>query len=462
MRTLDLTAKQRLVAAALPRPDVSTGSAEAAVTQVIEAVRERGASAVLEFGEKFDQVRPASLRVPAAVIAAAEAGLDPQVRAALEIAIDRVRQVHAEQVPVNQVTVLGDGAKVTGQYIPVDRVGLYVPGGSAVYPSSVVMNVVPAQIAGVSSIAIASPPQSTNDGWPDPTILAAAGMLGIEEIYAAGGAQAIAWLALGSAEVSQPYDGELGTPVNVITGPGNLWVATAKRLLQGVVGIDSEAGPTEIMIIADESANPAYVAADLISQAEHDEMASSILVTQSQILADQVLAEVELQVAKTKHRERVTAALTGVQSCIVLVRDLAQAVEVANLYGAEHLEIQTADAAAVAAKIRNAGAVFVGSFSPVSLGDYCAGSNHVLPTMGCACHSSGLNVGHFLKLVQFIDYDQRALAAVADVVTTLAQAEDLPAHGEAVAIRFASASDSTVIDGGVPGVKHDATDGGPA
>lgn len=437
MRTLDLSNERGLVASALPRPDVSAAGAEEAVAAVIQEVRERGAAAVLEFGEKFDGVRPESLRVPAEVIAKAVESLDPQIREALELAIERVRKVHAEQLPADQSTTLGPGAQVTGRYVPVDRVGLYVPGGAAVYPSSVVMNVVPAQIAGVGSIALASPPQLDNDGWPHPTILAAAGILGVDEVYAAGGAQAIAWLALGSSGVSDAPDSEAGTPVNVITGPGNLYVATAKRLLQSEVGIDSEAGPTEIMIIADDSANPAFVAADLISQAEHDELASSLLVTPSVELAEKVLAGVETQVAQTKHSERVTTALTGAQSAIVLVRDLDQAVEVANLYGAEHLEIQVADSAGLANQIRNAGAVFIGSFAPVSLGDYCAGSNHVLPTMGCACHSSGLNVGHFLKLVQFIDYDQEALREVAPVVETLAEAEDLPAHGQAVAIRFA-------------------------
>lgn len=442
IRTVDLTAEQTLVASKLPRPDVSVDSAEEVVSEIIESVRRRGQAAVLELGEQFDGVRPPTLRVPREVIDGAVESLDTDVRAALDLAIERVREVHSQQLPQNHVTDFGAGGRVTGKYIPVDRVGLYVPGGAAVYPSSVVMNVVPAQIAGVGSIAIASPPQPDNDGWPHPTILAAAGILGVDEVYATGGAQAIAWLALGSSGVTEPVHDEYGVPVNVVTGPGNLYVATAKRLLQGEVGIDSEAGPTEIMIIADDSANPDFVAADLISQAEHDELASAVLVTDSEGLAEKVSAAVEAQVAQTKHQERVTASLSGQQSAIVMVRDLDQAVELANLYGAEHLEIQVENAAELAGQIRNAGAVFVGSFAPVSLGDYCAGSNHVLPTMGCACHSSGLNVGHFIKLVQFIDYDETALQEVAPVVETLAEAEDLPAHARAVSIRFSDSGGS--------------------
>lgn len=436
MRILDLTSEHNLQLASLPRPKITSKDIEHDVAEIISQVRESGANAVLAMSEKFDRIRPKALRVPPEVIGKAVSDLDRDTREALEETIRRVRAVHGAQLPANQITELAPGATVTGRHIPVERVGLYVPGGAAVYPSSVVMNVVPAQVAGVRSIALASPPQADYAGWPHPTILAAAGILGIDEIYAAGGAQAIAWLALGSSQVQQPYSGETGIPVDVVTGPGNLWVATAKRLLQGQVGIDSEAGPTEIMVLADQTAIPRFVAADLISQAEHDELASSILVTDSPELIKSVVDEVSLQVETTKHQQRVRTALQGEQSCIVKVRDLDQAVAVANLYGAEHLEIQMSNATEIADRIVNAGAVFVGSFSPVSLGDYCAGSNHVLPTMGGARHSSGLNVGHFLKLVQFIEYDQEALAEVASVVTTLADAEDLPAHGNAVSVRF--------------------------
>jgi histidinol dehydrogenase len=293
------------------------------------------------------------------------------------------------------------------------------------------MNVVPAQAAGVPSIALASSPQRTafgrfGAGLPHPTILAACAMLGVEEVYAVGGAQAIAMFAYGAGPCRR---------VDLVTGPGNIYTVSAKRLLKGVVGIDSEAGPTEIAILADETADPAYVAADLISQAEHDTLAASVLVTDSAELADRVEAELEPQVAATKHAERIRTALTGQQSGIVLVDDVDQGLDVVNAYAAEHLEIHTADAAAVAARVRNAGAVFVGPWAPVSLGDYCAGSNHVLPTGGCACHSSGLSVRSFLRAVHVVEYTPEALAEVAGHVVELAEAEDLPGHGAAVRVR---------------------------
>lgn len=309
---------------------------------------------------------------------------------------------------------------------PVRRVGLYVPGGRAVYPSSVVMNVVPARVAGVASMAVVSPPQIDHGGWPHPTILAACALLGIDEVYAAGGAQAIAMLALG-------VDG--CPPVNIVTGPGNVYVTEAKRLLRGRVGIDSEAGPTEIAIVADDTANPAFVAADLISQAEHDVVAASVLITDSQALADAVDAELALQVSSARHSERIREALSGHQSAVVLTRDLAESLSVADAYAAEHLEIHTRDAAHDAASINNAGAIFVGPYSPVSLGDYLAGSNHVLPTAGCASHSSGLNVTTFLRSVQVVEYERDALADLTDEVHALALAEDLPSHAHAVTIR---------------------------
>ena len=329
------------------------------------------------------------------------------------------------------------GGSVTERWIPVDRVGLYVPGGLAVYPSSVVMNVVPAQEAGVGALAVASPPQtapgSPFHGAPHPTVLAACALLGVAEVYAVGGAQAVAVFAYG---MDTP-DGRC-EPVSLVTGPGNIWVAAAKRLLKGVIGIDAEAGPTEVMVLADATADPVHVAADLISQAEHDPMAAAVLVTDSADLAAAVEKELAAQVATTRHAERVATALAGPQSGIVLVDDVDAALAVANAYGAEHLEIQTADPAAVAARVRNAGAVFVGAYAPVSLGDYCAGSNHVLPTGGCARHSSGLSVQSFLRGVHFVEYDRRALAEVAHHVVALAEAEDLPAHGQAVTARFAA------------------------
>lgn len=411
----------------LPRADFDVEAALEAVRPICEDVRHRGSVAVLDHGERFDGVRPASLRVPAQALATALAELDPAVRAALEESVRRARIVHREQRRTDVTTQVVPGGTVTERWVPVERVGLYVPGGLAAYASSVVMNVVPAQEAGVEGVAVASPAQKETGGLPAPAILAACALLGVTEVYAAGGSQAIAMFAYGTEDCR---------PVNLVTGPGNIYVAAAKRLLKGRVGIDAEAGPTEIAILADDSAVPAFVAADLISQAEHDTLAAAVLVTTSQELADAVDKELDVQVAAAKHRERITAALSGRQSATVLVDTLDQGLAVVDAYAAEHLEIQTADAAAVAARVRNAGAVFVGPHAPVSLGDYCAGSNHVLPTGGCACHSSGLSVQSFLRGIHVVDYSRDALAEVAPHVVTLANAEDLPAHGEAVRVRF--------------------------
>ncbi len=418
--------------AALPRGGVDVEAVLGTVRPFVEAVRQRGAVAALEFGESFDRVRPATVRVATAELDAALRGLDREVRTALKVAIERTRAVHDEQRRTDNTTTLGPGATVTQRWVPVERVGLYVPGGNAVYPSSVVMNVVPAQAAGVDSLVVASPPQEAFGGAPHPTTLAAARLLGVDEVWAVGGAQAVALLAYGGTD----SDGTELAPVDMITGPGNVYVTAAKRLCRSQVGIDAEAGPTEIAILADDSADPVYVAADLISQAEHDEMAASVLVTPSAALADAVDTELAGQLATTVHRQRVTAALTGSQSAIVLVDNLNAAVRTVNAYAAEHLEIQTVDPAAVAARIRSAGAIFVGPWSPVSLGDYCAGSNHVLPTAGCARHSSGLSVQTFLRGIHVIDYTEAALKDMTGHVITLANAEDLPAHGEAVRRRF--------------------------
>ena len=416
----------------LPRGGVDVDSVLPTVRPIVDDVAARGAIAALEYGATFDGVRPDALRVPAAELDAALDSLDPDIRAALEVAIERTRAVHADQRRTDTTTLLGTGASVTERWVPVERVGLYVPGGTAVYPSSVVMNVVPAQAAGVESLVVASPPQAAFGGLPHPTILAAARMLGVEEVWALGGAQAVALLAFGGTDT----DGAELTPVDIITGPGNIYVTAAKRICRSQVGIDSEAGPTEIGILADHTADPVHVAADLISQAEHDVMAAGVLVTDSVALADATDAELAVQLTTTVHRERVTEALSGRQSAIVLVDDVDTGVRVVNAYAAEHLEIQTADAAGVAARIRSAGAIFVGPFSPVSLGDYCAGSNHVLPTAGCARHSSGLSVQTFLRGIHVVDYTEAALKDVSGHVITLANAEDLPAHGEAVRRRF--------------------------
>jgi len=445
MSTLDLrgrTLDVRFLRGALPRAEFDVTAALEQVRPICEEVAHRGAEALRDLGERFDGVRPARLRVPAEVLQAALEGLDADLRAALEESIRRARLVHADQRRSDTVTHVVPGGTVTERWVPVDRVGLYVPGGLAVYPSSVIMNVVPAQLADVGSLAVASPPQRENTGafagYPNPTILATCALLGVEEVYAVGGAQAVAMFAYGFVDDMHPVDGEpvVCDPVSLVTGPGNIWVVAAKRLLKGLIGIDAEAGPTEIAVLADDSADPEHVAADLISQAEHDPLAASVLVTDSDELAERTREALRRRVPATKHSERVVEALEGTQSRIVLVDDVDAGLDVVNAYAAEHLEIQTRDAAAVAARVRNAGAIFVGPHAPVSLGDYAAGSNHVLPTAGSACHSSGLSVQSFLRGIHVVDYDETALRGVARHVVTLADAEDLPAHGEAVTARF--------------------------
>jgi histidinol dehydrogenase len=437
LRRLDLTADSADSAGlrrALPRARVDVASAVAAVQPIVEAVAEHGYAAVRDATARFDGVDVADPRVPKAELEDALDTLDPAVRDALAESIRRARIVHAEQRRKTVQVEVVPGGTVTERWVPMNRVGLYVPGGLAVYPSSVVMNVVPAQTAGVDSVAVFTPPQKEFGGRPHPTTLAACAMLGVDEVYAAGGAQAVALAAYG--------DVDLGIePVDIVTGPGNVYVTAAKRLVRSAVGIDAEAGPTEIAVLADDSADPVHVAADLISQAEHDTLAASVLVTDSPALAEAVDGEVERQVALTKHVERVRAALTGEQSAIVLVRDLEHGLAVVDAYAAEHLEVITRNPRAWAERVRNAGCIFVGPHAPVSLGDYCAGSNHVLPT-GCAArHSSGLSVQSFLKGVHLVEYDAAALADVAPHVIALAEAEDLPAHGAAVAARVGPSSE---------------------
>ena len=412
----------------LPRAELDIEAALVSIAPILQSVKNGSETALLDLCEKFDGIRPKSIRVPIAEINSALDSLAADVRKALEEAIRRVTKAHTDQLRSEIFTQVVAGGEVTHKQIPVDRVGLYVPGGRAVYPSSVIMNVVPAQIAKVSSIAVASPPQIENGGLPNQTILATCALLGITEVYAVGGAQALAMFAYGVEGVCENVD--------VVTGPGNIYVAAAKRALRGLVGIDSEAGPTEVAIIADESANANEVAADLISQAEHDVIAAAILITDSPKLAEAVQVELGTKVSKTKHAERIRTALSGKQSAIVLVDSIDQGVDVANAYAAEHLEIQTTNSKQVSKQIRNAGAVFIGRYTPVSLGDYSAGSNHVLPTGGCACHSSGLSVQTFLKGVSFIEYNESAFTEIAENVITLANSEDLPAHGEAMSARF--------------------------
>ena len=429
LRNLDFTGVDGPYRSLLPRGTFDVDAALDVVRPIVDAVAIRGEEALRELSERFDGVSPESFRVPAEALAQAAAELDPVLAEAFTESIRRRRQVaeSLELDPAPSPAILADGARVGLRNIPVDRVGLYVPGGLAPLASSVIMNVVPAQVAGVASIAVASPPQKEFGGLPHPNILALCHILGVDEVYAVGGAQAIAMFAHGVEGLCEP--------VSLVTGPGNIYVVAAKRLLRGIVGIDSEAGPTEIAIVADDTAKPAYVAADLISQAEHDPLAASVLITPSAALAEAVQAELAQQVDGQAHEDRIRTALTGEQSAIVLVRDLDQAVAVADAYAAEHLEIQTADAEAVAARIRNAGAIFVGDYAPVSLGDYSAGSTHVLPTAGCACHSSGLTVRSFMRTVHVIGYTEPALLAIADGVEAFAHAENLPGHAAAISVR---------------------------
>ncbi|WP_027346223.1 histidinol dehydrogenase [Hamadaea tsunoensis] len=426
----------------LPRAQLDVSHAVEQIRPIVDDVREHGFEAIVRATEKFDGFTLHRLRVPVAELKAAEERLDPAVREALLEAITRTRKVHADQRRTDVTTQVVAGGTVTERWLPVRRVGLYVPGGLALYPSTVVMNVVPAQAAGVESLVVASPPQ-TADGLPDERVMAACSLLGVDEVYAVGGSQAIAMFAYGSVGDADPErelpEWNVCAPVDLVTGPGNVWVTAAKRLVHGLVGIDAEAGPTEIAVLADETADPVHVAADLISQAEHDPLAASVLVTTSVELADAVDAELARQVPLAKHSQRIEAALTGRQSGTVLVGTVEQGLRVVDAYAAEHLEIQTRDAREVALRVRNAGAIFIGPWSPVSLGDYCAGSNHVLPTAGCARHSSGLSVQSFLRGVHLVEYSREALGDVAKHVVTLATVEDLPAHGQAVSARFPEA-----------------------
>ncbi|MDT0120354.1 histidinol dehydrogenase [Kocuria marina subsp. indica] len=439
LRVIDLRGRHldwNELRAAVPRQAASSvAEAEDSVRSIIEDVRSRGAQALRDLALTFDGVDQHRIRVAPEQIERAVAELDPAVRHGLESAIERTRAFARAQRPQDVSVEVAPGAVLRHRWTPVRRAGLYIPGGLAVYPSSVVMNVVPAQAAGVESVVLCSPPQKDFDGLPHPVILAAAGLLGVDEVWAVGGAQSLAALAYGITDGEDVLE-----PVNTVTGPGNIFVAMAKRQLRSVVGVDAEAGTTEIAVLADDSADPRFVAADLISQAEHDPAAGSVLITDSEDLARAVEEQLAVQVPAAKHRERIATALGGPQSGVVLTNDLDQSVAVADAYAAEHLEIHTRDAAAVAARVRNAGAIFVGPYSPVPLGDYAAGSNHVLPTGGTAVFNSGLQAASFMKAVQVIEYSKKALAQLEDDIVALADTEDLPAHGRAVTIRSEAAA----------------------
>jgi histidinol dehydrogenase len=431
LRRIDLSGRRpasltrTALAGVLPRASTDVEAAVAQIRPLCEDVKHRGAEAVREYTARFDGVDLATTVVPRQALDDALAGLDPQVRKALEEAVRRTRRVHSAQLPAERPVQVTEGLTVTGRYIPAGRAGVYVPGGQVAYPSSVVMNIVPAQVAGVASIAVASPPQAQNQGLPHPSVLAACALLGVREVHAAGGAQALAMFAYGTQDCA---------PADVITGPGNVYVAAAKRVLRGVVGTDGENGPTEVAVIADGTADPSYVAADLVAQAEHDELAACLLITTDAALADRVDSELSEQVATARHRERVEKALQGQAAC-VLVDDEDAALAVSDAWAPEHLEIQARDAAKLAARVTNAGAVFAGPYAPVSLGDYLAGSNHVLPTGGTARHTSGLSVFPFLRVVNVVECDRAALAATAPLIDALGGAEDLDAHVQAVRVR---------------------------
>ena len=432
LRTIDLRGQNLSRAELLrlvPRAAVDTAAATIQVRPLVEAVRERGEDALREQAREFDRVSDHALRIPAAEIQASLESCPPELRDALEQLIARLRVASAAQVPAEQITRFNDGATITQRWQPVSRVGLYAPGGKAAYPSSVLMNAVSAQAAGVKGLALASPAQLDNRGRPHESVLWAAALVGVDEVYAIGGAGAIAAFAYGVPSIGLE-------PVDVVTGPGNVFVAAAKRAVTGLVGIDSEAGTTEILVIADASANPEFVAADLVSQAEHDEAAASVLVTDSADFAARVRDAVTRRVSTTRHAHRAQEALSGPQSAVILVDSLAEAARVSNAYGPEHLEIQTSQNDDVLAQISDAGAIFVGGFTPVSLGDYLAGSNHVLPTGGTARFSAGLGAHTFLRPQQIIAYDRDALEEVHAPLLAISAAEGLPAHGEAVSARF--------------------------
>jgi histidinol dehydrogenase len=398
---------------------------------VVANVRSGGVSYIRELTKKLDNFDPEPLRVSNLELSNALEALAPELRSAIATSIERNRKVSEAAMPSPFTMDLSNGANVSQRYVPMDSVGLYVPGGKAVYPSSVVMNVVPAQVAGVESIFLASPGQKEFGGRPHPTVLATAEMLGVRNVLCIGGPAAIASFAYGLPEIDLPQ-------VRLITGPGNAYVAAAKKIARQVVAIDSEAGTTEILIIADRNANPKFVAADLISQAEHDESAAAVLLTDSAQLIEDVTIELARQVKSQKHSTRIEEALSGQQSALVLVDSIDQALVISNSYATEHLQIMVSEPSSLLPKIRNAGAVFLGNYSPVSLGDYLAGSNHVLPTGGAAKFSSGLGVHTFLRPQQAIDYSAAALRELSKSLPVFASAEDLPAHGEAVNKRFES------------------------
>ncbi len=434
LRVLDLRGDRSDPRSRMPRPRIDLEQARAGVADTLAAVAHDGDDALVSLTQRFDGIDiVGAVVVPDDVLDAALEGIDPELRAAIERAADQVRWFHERARPHDWEDTRG-GARMGVWHRPISRAGVYVPGGKAVYPSTVVMTVVPAQVAGVDEIVLCTPPTGRDakgvaDGWPDRTILAAARLLGVDRVVRVGGAQAIAAMGYGTASVPR---------CDVVVGPGNLYVSLAKQILasEGLIGTDGYAGPTEIGIVADDTADPRVLAADLVAQAEHDELATALLITTDATMLDAVEAALEEEIARAHHRERVEIALAG-QGTVALVDDIDHAVEVAEAFAAEHLEIHTRDARGVAERIRYAGTTFIGPTTPVSLGDYAAGPNHTLPTSGTARFRGGLTTSSFLVPVNYVEYDDEALAELAGSVRVLSQAEHLPAHWRAVEVRLA-------------------------
>ena len=394
------------------------------VDDILDQVRTQGDDAVRAFTEKFDGVRPDPVKVPVDTLDTAAAALDDDLRGALERAEENIRRFHEKQVQESWFTEDGDGVVLGQRVVPMERAGLYVPGGTAFYPSSLLMNAIPAQVAGVDEIHLVSPPQE--DGRPHPLVLATAALLGVEHIYAIGGAQAIGALAYGTETVP---------PVDTIVGPGNAYVAAAKKKVFGRVGIDSVAGPSEIGVLADATADPEFVAADLLSQAEHDERASAILITPHRPLAEATQAHVEDKVPELPRADVIEQSLADYGACIV-VDTMEEAVALMNDLAVEHLELHVDDPWETMTRIRHAGALFLGEHSAEPVGDYFAGPNHVLPTGGTARHASALGVDDFVRTQSVLSYTEGRLRETGDDIMTLAEAEDLQAHAEAIRVRL--------------------------
>jgi histidinol dehydrogenase len=433
MRRLDTAALGTPgVARMLDRPPAAVDAdIHRRVEEIVAAVRDKGDAALLEFTERFDRVAltAGELAVTAGELEGAESAVGPATMRALRYAAARIERFHRESAPHSWRMTDALGSRLGQEVRPLDRVAVYVPGGRAAYPSTVLMTVIPARVAGVKEIVLVSPPSS--DKSLNPAVLAAARVAGVTEAYRIGGAQAVAALAYGTETIRR---------VDKIVGPGNIYVALAKSRVFGDVGIDMIAGPSEVMVIADGSADPAWVAADLLAQAEHDPMARAVLLTPSRALLDAVAAATERQLAALPRREIAGAALRA-HGALVLTRNLEEAVEVANLLAPEHLELQVADPDALLAQVRNAGAVFLGRYTPEVVGDYVAGPNHVLPTGGTARFASALGTEDFVKRLSVIQYAPAGLRDAGPHVSELARVEGLDGHGAAAAIRIESTGD---------------------